>query len=391
MIEERELRTAIKLLSSENNEVVSCGKTEDVLLEPAIRSIRYYLERLEDLTTDELLQIHTLTGLIDFLCSQPLKRLFPKLTEENLVLETDSNSAALTGTGKPTDAFLSLFEEDLSVRDESQKIFRELITALRKDYPEDIESDLPRYQRACEKYSRFREFFNAEHTFGTHEGLLSAVNAKGVDVALFNRYFKRVYRSLGNLRRHVRCCPYCGRIADKHHYQDYPYCGDLHRELQRPYIEHIFNGTKEVFIMHDDYIEDTVLPNLVEELFENELSLNDSIVKSFEKSPDVDRYDFFITLHNGTQYLVDNKDYRSAKKLIEYYKNKSHKVKDMRRPKAYFSEARGNGDVVISDIRVAISPNNYLNDLTVGLEDLGLKVATIKEFIDIIKKEGGAI
>lgn len=388
MVEERELRSAIKLLSSENSEVVSCGKTEDVLLEPAIRSIRYYLERLEDLTTDELLQIHTLTGLIDFLCSQPLKRLFPKLTEENLVLETELESAALTKTGKPTDAFLSLFEEDLSVRDESQKIFRELIADLRKDYSEDIESDLKRYERACEKYSRFREFFKADHTLGTHESLLAAGNDKGVDATLFNRYFKRIYRSLGNLRRHVRCCPYCGRIADKNHYQDYPYCGDLHRELQRPYVEHIFDGIKEVFIMHDHYIEDTILPNLVEELFENELSLCPT-VKSFEKSPDVDRYDFFITLKNGTKYLVDNKDYRTAKKLIEYYKTRPSKVGDLRAPKAYFSEARGNGYVVVSDIRVAISPKTYLKDLKTELGARGIKVVTIKEFIEIIKTEGG--
>ena len=387
MVEERELRSAIKLLSSENSEVVSCGKTEDVLLEPAIRSIRYYLERLEDLTIDELLQIHTLTGLIDFLCSQPLKRLFPKLTEENLVLETELESAALTKTGKPTDAFLSLFEEDLSVRDESQKIFRELIVELRKTYPEDIESNLRRYKRACEKYSRFREFFKADHTLGTKESLLAAGNANGVEVALINRYFTKIYRSLGRLRRHVLCCPYCGRIADKNHYQDSPYCGDLHRELQRPYIEHIFDGMQEVFIMHDHYIEDTILPNLVEELFENELSLCPT-VKFFEKSPDVDRYDFFITLTNDTKFMVDNKDYRSAKQLINYYKDRRDKVGDLRAPKAYFSEARGNGYVVVSDIRVNISPQNYLNDLKTELGAKGIKVATIKEFIEIIKTEG---
>lgn len=389
MLDERELRTAIKLLSIENSEVASCGKTKDILLEPTIRRIRHYLERLEDLTTDELLQIHTLTGLIEFLCSQPLKRLFPKLSAQCLVLETELESKALTETGKLTDAFLSLFEEDLSFRDESQKIFRELIEELRKTYSEDIESDLRRYQRACKKYSRFREFFQAEHTLGTKDSLMDSGNKKKVDMILFNRYFKDIYRSLGKLRRHVVCCPYCGRIADKNHYQDSPYCGDLHRHLKRPYVEHLFDGTKEVFIMHDNFIENTVLPNLVEELFENELSLS-PLVASFEKSPDVDRYDFFIILTNGTKFLVDIKDYRSAKRLIDYYNSKPHKVGDLRAPKPYFSEARGNGYVVVSDIRVTVSPCNYLDDLKKGLGAKGIKVATISEFIEILKTEGGS-
>lgn len=387
MLDERELRTTIKLLSIENSEVASCGKTEDVFLEPTIKKVRYYLEQLEDLTIDELLQINTLTGLIDFLCSQPLKRLFPTLSSQHLVLKTELESKALTETGKPTDAFLSLFEEDLSFKDESQKIFRELIGELRKTYSEDIESDLRRYQRACKKYSHFREFFQSEHTLGTKDDLMDSAGKKKVDMILFNRYFKEVYRSLGRLRRHVVCCPYCGRIADKNHYQDSPYCGDLHRHLKRPYVEHLFDGTKEVFIMHDNFIENTVLPNLIEELFENELSLS-PLVASFEKSPDVDRYDFFITLTNGVKFLVDIKDYRSAKRLIGYYNEKPEKVGDFRAPKAYFSEARGNGYVVISDIRVAISSRNYLDDLEKGLGAKGIKVATISEFIEILKQKG---
>lgn len=387
MLEERELRTAIKLLSFENNEVATCGKSEDIMIEPAIRQIRYFLERLEDLTLDELIQIHTLTGLVEFLCSQPLSRLFPTLSKQYLVLETDLNSPALTQTGQLTDAFLSLFEENLSFRDENQEVFVELIEELRSKYSKNIREDFERYEKNCLKYSRFRDFFNARHTIGTWEGLLEQSKALKVDIPLFNKYFKRIYRSLGKLRRQVTCCPYCGKIADRNHYQDSRFCGDLHRHLQRPYIEHVFDGTKEVFIMHETFIEDTVLPNLSEELFENELKMN-PMWKSHEKSPDVDRYDFFITLQNDAKYIVDIKDYRTAKKLINYYTERENKAKEMRRPKSYFSEAYGNAYVVVSDIRVAVSPNNYLQQLKDELGALGIKVATISEFMEIIAKEG---
>lgn len=351
----------------------------------------YYISKellsLPDLTSDEVEDLLKIGGVVRWLKEQPLHRYLPALVEERLNGSNYLNSPALTHEGERTEHFGLLKNEGgKSVNEIVQERILRVINYLR-----DLSEKNPKKEEKYQKeYGAVRHFFKPENVIGTKAELIDKMKKSGITMPIITRFLlgdnSICYENRGKLSGTFKCCPYCGKVYEADHFNEFPFCKVLDKQLKKDLITFSFDGKEDVYVLSEGFMQYILLPNVSEIHLLKKLE-KDSGVKKVIANPKFDTYDLWVQLPSGRNLLLDTKDYQNPNDLIQHLTQRT-RLSKLLRPSKEFETQREDVFIVISDFRIQSSTyNDYIKILNKGIKQKKLKAISESELFDLIKKE----